>query len=264
MRLPRTRRKKENDDADEAMSSVVQKMRNLRRSIQKATGKVEEVWFGNLILGILNCALLDYYSVEIGAKKSVYLAAWGRRNLLELRVITTYVLASESNASNFRNELVIDAKEFYEAMTKHHQASHKKLLTMLSEMSKQEESPRKEILEQVLRKQSEQGPETGATDSQAVIYKQLMVDFGLKENARPKRVSEIARLISQSEDFDPMFKICSKIMHRTVLSIASSVTPESLDEAIPLLSHSSACDLLSIYGLIDEHFKKKGIRPPAN
>ena len=91
-----------------------------------------------------------------------------------------------------------------------------------------------------------------------------MVDFGLKGNAKPKRVSEIARLISQSEEFDPMFKICSKIMHRTVLSIASSVTQGSLGEAIPLLSNSSACDLLSIYGSIDEHFKKRGIRPPEN
>lgn len=252
------------NEADEAMSLAVEKVRQLCRSIQGATATDEGGWFGNLLLGILNCALLDYYSVEVGAKKSVYLAAWGRRNLLELKVITSYVLASEGNAIDFRNELVIDLKEFYEAMTKHHQASHKKLLTMLSEMSKQEESPMKEVLEQVLRRESQHGPKTDATDSEATTYKQLMVDFGLKGNAKPKRVSEIARLISQSEEFDPMFKICSKIMHRTVLSIASSVTQGSLGEAIPLLSNSSACDLLSIYGSIDEHFKKRGIRPPEN
>jgi hypothetical protein len=181
-----------------------------------------------------------------------------------LRVIATYVLASESNAIDFRNDLVIDAKEFHEAMSKHHKASHKKLLALLGELAAQEKGPLKAALEQVLRKETAQGPQTGATDSETAIYKQLMLDFGLQENAKPKRVSKIARLIEEEEDFDSMFKICSKIMHRTVLSIASSTAPGSLDAAIPFLSSSSASDLLSIYELIDQHFKKRGVRPPTN
>lgn len=210
MGQPHTRHKKQNDDAKEAMSWAVEKMRDLRRSIQKATGKVEEGWFGNLLLGILNCALLDYYSVNLGAEKSVYLAAWACRNLLELKVITTYALASKDNASRFRSELVIDAKEFYEAMTKHHRASHKKLLSMLSEMSQTEKGPVKEMLQQALRKESERGAETGATDSEAAIYSRLMVDFGLEETARPKRISQIARLVNQSEDFDPSSRFAQR------------------------------------------------------
>ena len=252
------------DELNEAMSQAAERVRQLCRGIQEATANEEEVWFGNLILGILNCALLDYYSVEIGARKSIYLAAWGRRNLLELKVITTYVLASEKNAIDFRNDLVIDAKEFYEAMTKHHQASHKKLLTTLSEIANQEKDAIRGAVEQALLKETERGPQTGATDSEAATYKQLMVDFGLKENAKPKRVSEIARLISEEAEFNPMFKICSKIMHRTVLSIASSTTRGSLDEAIPLLVDSSACDLLSIYESINVYFRERGIRPPEN
>ena len=55
-----------------------------------------------MLLGILNCALLDYYSVETGTKKSIYLAAWGRRNLLELKVITTYVLSWRAMPSTLR------------------------------------------------------------------------------------------------------------------------------------------------------------------
>jgi len=257
----RVERKKQSDDADEAMSQVVAKMRDLRRGIQKATGRVEEAWFGNLLLGILNCALLDY-SASVGAEKSVY-AAWACRNLLALRVITTYVLESEANALGLRNELAIDAKEFYEAMTRHHRASHKKLLFVLSEMSEQEQSPVKEILQQALRNETERGAATNATDSEAAIFRQLMSDFGLRENAKPKRANHIARLIDQGEEFDPMFKICSKIMHRTVLSIASTITRGSINAVIPVLSYSSANDLLAIYGLIDAHFKKRGIRPPA-
>jgi len=252
------------DDVDQAMSEAVEKVRQLCRNIQEATAKDEEVWFGNLLSGILNCALLDYYSVEIGAQKSVYLAAWGRRNLLELKVITMYVLTSESNAIEFKNDLVIDAKEFYEAITKSHQASHKKLLTALSEMSGQEEGPTEEMLKGMLRKETERGPQTSATDSEAATYKQLMVDFGLKENAKPKKAGKIARLISQEEDFDPMFKICSKIMHRTALSIASSTIRGSLDEVVRFLSGSSACDLLSIHDAINEHFTKRGVLPPEN
>jgi hypothetical protein len=263
MARPHRQHKKQPDDAEQAMSWALEKMRDLRRGIQKATGKVEEGWFGNLLLGILNCALLDYYSVNQGAEKSVYLAAWACRNLLELKVITTYVLASKDNASRFRRELVIDAKEFYEAMTRHHRASHKKLLSMLSEMSQTEKGPVKEMLQQALRKESERGAETGPTDAEAAIYSRLMVDFGLEETAKPKRTSQIARLVNQSEDFDPMFKICSKIMHRTVMSIASTVTQGSLDAVVPLLANSGSNDLLTIYGLIHGHFKKRGIRPPA-
>lgn len=178
---------------DEAMSKVIEKVRRLCRSIQKATGKLEEVWFGNLLLGILNSALLDYYSVQIGAQKSIYLAAWGRRNLLELKVITTYVLTSERNAIEFRNDLAIDAKEFYQALTKHHQATHKELLTMLSELSEEKyesgEERIGEALKQVLRREAERGPQTEATDSLAATYQQLVTDFGLKANAKPNRIS---------------------------------------------------------------------------
>jgi hypothetical protein len=263
MARPRKHSANKPDDADEAMSWVVDKVHDLRRSIQKATGKVEEVWFGNLLLGILNCASLDYYSAKVGAEKSVYLAAWACRNLAELRVITTYILASKTNASNFRDELVIDAKEFYEAMSRHHQSTHGELLSLLSEMSAQEKGQVKEMLDQVLRRERAQGPNSTATDSEAAGYKYLMADFGFKEKARPKTVREIARLVNRSENFDPIFKICSKIMHRTVFSIASTITQESLDAAIPALANHAAIEFLAIHGLIDGHFKKRDIRPPA-
>jgi hypothetical protein len=251
-------------DVEKAMSQLVEKVRQLGQSIQEAIANREEVWFGNLLLGILNCALLDFHSVEVGARQSIYLAAWGRRNLLELKTITDYVLASQSNAIDFKNDLVVDAKEFYEAITKSHRASHKTLLSVLGEMSEIEEGSMKEILKEALRKETELGPQTAATDSEAAAYKQLMVEFGLKENAKPKRVSEIARFINKKEEFDPMFKICSKIMHRTVLSIASSTIKGSLDAAIPFLTSSSASDLATIYDLINRHFKVCGIQPPEN
>jgi len=91
-----------------------------------------------------------------------------------------------------------------------------------------------------------------------------MSEYGLKEDARPRRASQIASRVQESTDFEPMFKICSKIMHRTALSIASSTMQGSLDAAVPFLSNSAACNLLSIYGAINKYFEERGIQPPAD
>jgi hypothetical protein len=252
------------NDADQAMSHALEKVRELSRSILEATVCDEHVWFRNLLVGILNCALLDYKSVEIGVQKSIYLAAWGSRNLLELKVIATYVLASEKNAADFKNDLLIDTKEFYEAVTKSHKATHRRLVSMMSEAAEQEEGLTKELFGKASEEEAERGPQTQASESEAAIYKQLMSEYGLEQNAKPKRASQIARLIREEEDFDPMFKICSKVMHRTALSIASSTMRGSLDAAIPFLSNRSASDMLSIYDSIHKYFEERGVQPPGN
>ncbi len=255
-------------DADpvmsQAMSQALEKVRELAERILKATVSDEHIWFRNLLLGILNCALLDYKSVEIGTQKSIYLAAWGSRNLLELKVIATYVLASEKNTNDFKRDLLIDTKEFWEALTKSHEETHTRLLSMMSEAAEREEGPMKEIFGEASRREAERGPQTQASEAEASMYKQIMSEFGLKQDARPKKASQIARLIRQEADFNPMFKICSKIMHRTALSIASTTMHGSLDAAIPFLCNRGASDLLSIYDSINKHIEEKGLRPPEN
>jgi hypothetical protein len=255
-------------DADpvlsQAMSQVLEKVRELRKSILEAAVSDEHSWFRNLLLGILNCALLDYESVEAGVQKSICLAAWGSRNLLELKVIATYVLASEKNANDFKSDLLIDAKEFYEAVTKSHEATHTRLLSMMSEAAEQEEGLMKEVFAEASQREAERGPQTQASDTEAAMYRQIMSEFGLTKNAKSKRASQIARLIQAEADFDPMFKICSKIMHRTALSIASRNIRGSLDAAIPLLSYRSASDLVSIWDSIKKYIEEKGLRPPEN
>ncbi len=56
------------------------------------------------------------------------MASWGARNLLELRVITTYVLRSEADALNFKDDFAADLKEFWEAMKGSSEFLHKKLV----------------------------------------------------------------------------------------------------------------------------------------
>jgi len=169
------------DDIDEAMSQALETVRELAVSIRDATVSDEHIWFRNLLLGILNSALLDFRYVEIGTKqKSPYLAAWSCRNLLELKVIAKYALTSINNAIDFKNDFVIDSKEFYEEMSKWHKATHSKLLSGLSEVIEQFDGQRKEALKGVLRRENGHGAQTNATDAEAEMFKQLIAEFGIK------------------------------------------------------------------------------------
>ena len=55
------------------------------------------------------------------------------------------------------------------------------------------------------------------------------INLPVKKSAKPKKAGDIAKLVLQREEFDPMFKVCSKIMHRTALSIASRAVLGGLD-----------------------------------
>ena len=96
--------KSPDEEIEEAMSKAVEKVEHLALTDQRHIQlRMKTCGTGDLLLGILNSALLDYRYVQIGAKqKSPYLAAWSCRNLLELKVIATYVLASAENAKSFR------------------------------------------------------------------------------------------------------------------------------------------------------------------
>ncbi len=255
--------KSPDEEIEEAMSKAVEKVEQLALAIRDTSASDEDVWYRNLLLGILNSALLDYRYVQIGAKqKSPYLAAWSCRNLLELKVIATYVLASTENAKSFKNDFVVDAKEFYEGISKRHKATHPKLIAAWSGTIQDFEGPMRSALEAGLKREIESGPQTKATDEEADWYRQLMAESGISPNAKPKRSGDIAKLISQSEEFDPMFKVCSKIMHRTALSIVASTTRGALDEIIPPLASTAAGELLSIHELIDQHFQRRGVQLP--
>ncbi|MGF7183688.1 hypothetical protein [Tunturiibacter psychrotolerans] len=154
-------------EVEKAMAQAVEETRLLYDRVQDKTASHDVSWFGRLLLGILRSALLDYYSVEVGTKNSVYIAAWGCRNLLELKVITKYVLASQANAPDFKHDLLIDAKEFYDSLSKAHQASHTEYLKVLEEMSKDDNNELKDLLKSAFLEESIEGPETETTDSEA-------------------------------------------------------------------------------------------------
>jgi hypothetical protein len=252
------------DEIEGAVAHVIERTEKLALNIRDSQAAEEHIWYKHLLLGILNSALLDYRYVESGVKhKSAFLAAWSCRNLLELNVISAYVLESSKNATDFKNDFVVDAKEFYEAISKRHKAGHEKLISMWKEVNEGMEGPMKEAMEAALQREIQAGAQTQTTDDEALAYEQVMIDFGIPLKTKPKKSGEIAKLVSRSEQFQPMFKVCSKIMHRTAFSIASSVTKGSLEATLPLLNSTALMELLSIGELIGRHYEQRGVLPPA-
>jgi hypothetical protein len=241
----------------DVISKVIERTQNLYSAIRDAPTDESRSWFKNLLWGILHCALLDYRSVQVGVKESICLAAWGCRNLLELKVITRYVLASAENAVDFKNDFVADAKEFYEALSTYHRAAHRKLLSML-EQAGLEQDELAPLFKKAHEIQMEQGTPAEGTDAEANAYRKVMLEFGLKADRKPKRASIIAKLVHDSEAFDPMFKLCSKIMHRTALSIASATIEGSLDALGPLLADTGLTNLVEIYDSVNKQFSQYG------
>ena len=211
-----TDEKSTDKEIEQAIQKSVEKVEQLALTIRDTSVGDEDAWYRNLLLGILNSALLDFRYLQIGEKQySPYLAAWSCRNLLELKVIATYVLASADNAKTFKNDFVVDAKEFYEAISKRHRATHPKLIAAWQAGMQEFEGDERRALEAGLQREIERGPQTQETDEETEAYRKLMDEFGISPKSKPMRSGQIAKLISQNEEFDPMFKVCSKIMHRT-------------------------------------------------
>jgi hypothetical protein len=256
-----------NGDADyemsEAFSKALDDMRALGRRINDTTASTEDVWFRNLLLGIIDCALKDHHNAKSGIQKFVPLAAWATRNLLELRIVTAYVLKSASNANQFKIELMIDVKEFYENVSKSTAAGHNKTVAMMREVAEQQQGPMRDVFMKMADMEAAKDPQTEISDREAdACRKLLMSDFGIKDRQQPKTHGTLAREVQQHEDFAPLNKICSKITHRTAFSIASSTVNGSLDEVIPFLSSVADTEILSIYGMIGDYVRDNGVRPP--
>src|SRR5689334_14683403 len=124
----------------------------------------------------------------------------------------------------FHAEGIVDAKEFYNALSMSAVSTHARLMAAFAEEAERE-GPLKPVWEEALRRQSESGAQTEHSDAEATIYKRLLTDLGMSD-VRPQRVSKIAGQLRPElkQEFDPIFKICSKLMHRTALSISSTLT----------------------------------------
>jgi hypothetical protein len=246
------------NEIDVVRAQVLNDVAALSRQLVETPVDPEDEWFRNLLIGILNCSLADYASVQRG----VYQAAWGKRNLMELRVITSYVLASQDNAVEFRHHLEHDAWKFYDSLSKLQVIVYNQLGTHLADEAKKA-GPMQAFWQQEIKEHRDRGPQNQHLDSEAQAYRQLLNELGL-QSAHFKRAKEMAsdQGTAVKEELDAVNTICSEILHRTALSIASKTTEGALVELGPLLSDSGFSDVLLIYDSIKKHVRQHGIQPP--
>ena len=250
-------------EISEAFSRALEDMRALGQRINDTTASTEDVWFRNLLLGIIDCTLKDHHNAKIGIQKFVPLAAWATRNLAELRIVTAYLVRSARNANQFKSELMIDVKEFYENVSKSTVAGHKKLVAMMREFAEQEQGPMRDAFVKMADMEAAKEPETEIADKEAEACRTLLKsEFGIRDSQQPKTHGALAREVQQHEDFAPLNKICSKLTHRTAFSIASSTVQGSLDGVISFLSSVADSEILSIYGMISDYVRDHGVQPP--
>jgi hypothetical protein len=246
------------NEIDVVRAQVLNDVAALSRQLAATSVDPEDEWFRNLLLGILNCSLADYASVQSG----IYQAAWGKRNLMELRVITGYVLASRENAIEFKHHLENDAWTFYDALSRLQVIVYDQLGTHLSAEAK-EAGPMQAAWQQATEQHRARGPQNQPFDSEAQAYRQILNEAGL-QSVHFKRTKEMAsdQGSAVKKELDAVNTICSKILHRTALSIASATTNGALAELGPLLRNSGFSDVLLIYDSIKQHVQQHGIQPP--
>jgi hypothetical protein len=257
---PRDARSEQEDPARKALNTVVQHIIELSQRLLDANVAANDVWFRNLLLGILNSARRDYRSVGVGAKKSPYLAAWGARNLLELRVIAAYIVKSEANAREFQADFVCDNAEFWTSVIKSAVATFPELVRLMREMAASA-GVMEEVLLNAAIEEEKRGAPIKEPRGEAAAIKQLMNEEGIDRDRKPRPVVEMAREIGLIDIYGPQAKMYSKLVHPTALSIAASTIAGSLDALMPLVESQAGGDLLMIYSSIEDHVEAHGVAP---
>jgi hypothetical protein len=247
----------------DTIADVYKKAQELCKRMAATDGPPENVWFRNLLLGILNSAVQDFRSVEIGVQRMPALATWGARNLIELRAIAAHVLKSESNAVDFRDEFLGDIREFRQTLILDTAETHKRLLAEMDSFATTKPGPVMEVLLTAARDAAEREANIAEDTSESEVYKEVAREFGIDPERQPKANKQIAKLIGKSENFGLRYKLYSKFAHRTAFSIASNVMEGSLDELLPMLSTQANMDFFAIYSAIDNHLKAHGYQPRA-
>jgi hypothetical protein len=212
-----------------------------------------------LLVGILISTYQNYQAVQAGVPQTPTLACWGARNLLELRVITTYVLRSEDNAVDFIDDLAADAREFWDSMGKVGRSTHNELIAEMRATAMREGEPLKSILLRKATEDEQAGPKLHGPETELAKVEKMMTAFGVPPTRKPKSGSVIASKVEESERYSPRYKVLSKIVHPTSLSIAAHTNPGSLDELMPLIRSQAEMEMLVIFYAVEEHIAAHGI-----
>jgi hypothetical protein len=248
-------------EIDAVTAQVLQETAVLSHRLSGMAVDTEGAWFPNVLVGILNCSLVDYTTVQDGVRRSIYPAAWGKRNLMELRLITNHVLATKQNALDFKDQFAHDAAMFYDALDKLHVIVYGQLSAHLAEEAKKP-GPMQPAWEAAHERHVDSGPQNQEIHEEAEAFKHAASELGIGSK-HFKRTDELAVNQGRSDEWEAVKTICSKLLHRTPLSIASAIEAVSLAEIRPMLINSALSDVLLIFDAIKRHVESHGIQPPS-
>jgi hypothetical protein len=248
---------------EEAIAQVVARMVKLAHDLGRTKVHDDHDWFRNMLAGILISTYQNYQAVLAGVPQTPTLACWGARNLLELRVITAYVLRSLDNAVDFIDDLAADTREFWENIGKVGRFSHDELIAEMRATAMREDEPLKSLLLRKAREEEQAGPKLHGPESELTKAKKMMTDFGVDPTRRPKQASAIASKVEESDRYGPRYKVLSKVVHPTSLSIAAQTSAGSLDELMQLIGTQADADMLAIFYAVEEHIAAHGIGWPT-
>ena len=247
------------DSVEEAVAQAVTRMVKLTDDLARTKVHDDHDWFRNLLVGILISTQQNYQAVLAGVPRKPTLACWGARNLLELRVIATYVLRSPDNAVDFLDDLAADTREFWENIAKVGRFAHNELIAELRATAMREDEPLKSLLLRKATEEEQAGPDLDGPEDELNKAEQMMTAFGVDRGRKPKQGSAIAREVKESDRYGPRYKVLSKIVHPTSLSIAAQTSAGSLDELMPLINNEAQADMLAIFYAVEGHIAAHGI-----
>jgi hypothetical protein len=145
---------------EQVIQTAVERMVKLAGILSTTAVPDDLDWFRKMLIGILTSTYRNYLAVQAGTPQSPDFACWGARKLLELRVITAYVLRSEDTAVDFMDDLAADTRELWENITKSAQFTHKELIAEMREAAVREPEPWGPLLLIKADEEEKKGPST--------------------------------------------------------------------------------------------------------
>jgi hypothetical protein len=190
--------------------------------------------FKNLCVEIMNGVGKEYHQLKIGVHKSPEFAAWAARNLLELRIITSYILKSKTNADRFMNDMWPDGVELFEALERQQARTTKQLGI--------EHDPK--LLQQTIDNMQKQKEA-----------------FGLKVKERHLDIKELAIETGNLDEYSDVNRICSKLVHRTAFSLLAFENKGEMGQIPFILFHFGTIYAMQVWADLGTHIEKHGMQP---
>lgn len=247
------------DEIEIAEAKILSDVAELIKTIEAMPPDQAFPWFREMLLAILQSTLTDYNLVLASLSHPASMTAWARRCLLELNVVCEYVLASGSNAATFHNEMLIDNKEFYDAIKAYTESGHAKLVALSREVAQNLiTGNQREALEKFASETEKTGAQTKEAEKAALEFQSLIEELKIED----QRIQKYWKMASPElrKEFLSMNRICSKLAHRSAFSIGLQPS-QDLDELITTFKTTAFSDVITIFSAVKDHIEQHGVRP---